>query len=377
MNRNIFRILIVNCISVLLLAVNFSAAYSAPPQYQVIDLGTFGGTSSVGNGINNSGKIVGTKTNANGSTRAFMWDGTMHDLGTLGGASSWGRAINNLGVVVGETITANGQMHGFYHDGTIHDIGVVNGTTSSRATAISNNGLIVGYSNEYPSPTKAFVYNYNNGTLTDLSSIAGYGSASPYGINDNNTWVGGIRSGSGTGNQLPYRFTNNTLTLLPTLSTSIFSGRAHDINNSGKIVGVSHLSNGEYHAFLYNGTTTLDLGTLGGGTLQNISWANAINESNQVVGYSFAIHQFTPTTPLAFVYDSTNGMLNLNNLIPANSGWVLTDAKGINDHGWITGEGTINGQTHAFLLKPIPEPGTISLVILGGVGLLWQVRRKN
>jgi probable HAF family extracellular repeat protein len=42
----------------------------------------------------------------------------------------------------------------------------------------------------------------------------------------------------------------------------------------------------------------------------------------------------------------------LNRLIPANSGWVLGEANGINDLGQIVGYGTIRRQTHAFLLTP-------------------------
>ena len=46
-------------------------------------------------------------------------------------------------------------------------------------------------------------------------------------------------------------------------------------------------------------------------------------------------------------------MRDLNNLIPSNSGWLLTSANSINVRGQITGEGTIGGQTHAFVLTPV------------------------
>ena len=57
------------------------------------------------------------------------------------------------------------------------------------------------------------------------------------------------------------------------------------------------------------------------------------------------------------------GLVDLNTLIPADSGWVLEEATGINDSGWITGSGWINGERHAFLLKPVGitvAPPTIS-----------------
>jgi probable HAF family extracellular repeat protein len=47
-------------------------------------------------------------------------------------------------------------------------------------------------------------------------------------------------------------------------------------------------------------------------------------------------------------------MYDLNNLIPADSGWQIIGAQSINDLGQIVGFGSHNGQFHAFLLKPGP-----------------------
>jgi probable HAF family extracellular repeat protein len=48
-------------------------------------------------------------------------------------------------------------------------------------------------------------------------------------------------------------------------------------------------------------------------------------------------------------------MQNLNDLIPSNSGWSLSLPTGINSRGQITGQGTINGEQHAFLLTPVAK----------------------
>ena len=45
-------------------------------------------------------------------------------------------------------------------------------------------------------------------------------------------------------------------------------------------------------------------------------------------------------------------MVDLNTRLPPGSGWELESARAINDNGWITGYGSINGQEHAYLLKP-------------------------
>jgi probable HAF family extracellular repeat protein len=49
-------------------------------------------------------------------------------------------------------------------------------------------------------------------------------------------------------------------------------------------------------------------------------------------------------------------MLDLNNLTPPDSGWLLTEAKDINDAGQIVGIGIVDGRQHAFLLTPVALP---------------------
>jgi len=66
-------------------AVFIATPLAAQPKYTIIDLGTLGGDSSFGYGLNSSGHVTGhspPKTVSN--THAFYYDGQMHDLGTLG-----------------------------------------------------------------------------------------------------------------------------------------------------------------------------------------------------------------------------------------------------------------------------------------------------
>lgn len=51
-------------------------------------------------------------------------------------------------------------------------------------------------------------------------------------------------------------------------------------------------------------------------------------------------------------WDVANAITDLNALLPAGSGWVLTSAVGINDSGFIIGYGTRSGATKPFLLSP-------------------------
>lgn len=104
---------------------------------------------------------------------------------------------------------------------------------------------------------------------------------------------------------------------------------------------------------LWQGSTVSDLGLLGG----NSARAFGINRLGQVVGHSYLSDN---TTLHAFLW--VDGVLrDLNDLLPAGSGWVLNEARAINDFGQITGYGAHNGITRAFVLSPVPTTVTISL----------------
>ena len=74
-------------------------------------------------------------------------------------------------------------------------------------------------------------------------------------------------------------------------------------------------------------------------------------------------------------------MLDLNSLIAPGSGFTLEVAYGISDNGYIAGVGgSPNGQLHAFLLTPVPEPAGLVLLgtgLLGLPGIWWLGRRQT
>jgi probable HAF family extracellular repeat protein len=118
-----------------------------------------------------------------------------------------------------------------------------------------------------------------------------------------------------------------------------------DINDAGQVVG----SRGNT-AFLWANGTLKGLRTLGG----NNSNATGINEAGQIVGDSATATGRTH----AFLWvnnslgDMGGTMHDLNDLIPADSGWELLSAAAINNRGEIVGSGIHDGQRHAFLLRP-------------------------
>jgi probable HAF family extracellular repeat protein len=114
---------------------------------------------------------------------------------------------------------------------------------------------------------------------------------------------------------------------------------AHGINDTGQVVGFSYTENGETHAFITgpDGVGMTDLGTLGGGE----SFAYGINDAGQVVGASRTAHGLIH----AFMTGPDGkGMTDLGTL-----GGDESSAYGINDAGQVVGYSyTDIGKTHAF-----------------------------
>jgi probable HAF family extracellular repeat protein len=296
-----------------------------------------GGLSSAAAGINASGAVAGT-TYFDGSAQATLWTlAGAAGLGTLGGADSYATDVSAGGLVVGGASTSTGALHAYTYDGTMRDLGTLGGGSWSAAYAVNSSGQVVGYGDAGGGSFRAFLWTTTGG-MTQLGTLGGR------------------------------------------------SSYAVDISDTGTVVGHAQVSSGYVHAFLYDGNQMRDLGTLSG----NCSFAYDVNSSGQVVGNSYVAG--TDVTH-AFLYSS--GLLqDLNSLIASDSGWVLTEAYGIDDAGRIVGGGIYDGEQRAFLLERVagsdgpvyetvaadiptvhnPEPGSLSLLALGA-GLLFVTRR--
>ncbi len=122
------------------------------------------------------------------------------------------------------------------------------------------------------------------------------------------------------------------------------------MNESATVVGeavVGQTGSGSsiYHAFVWSRGTMTDLHPAFGFTH---SRAVEINASGSIVGHVASAY----TSPVRAVLWQRGVAMDLNDLIPADSGWLLRSAEGINDRGQIVGFGTFEGQTRAFLLTP-------------------------
>lgn len=340
------------------------------PHFTVHDLGTLGGSGATQpNGISHDGQVVGFAFIGGNQFlyHAFRTDPNRainpltDDLGTLGGQLSSAAAINRIGQVAGTSgIPSNSFVqHAFRtapHD-AIHpatdDLGTLGGDSSS-GTGINDRGQVIGFSlTAGNSATHAFRTAPNrpiNPATDDLGTLGGSFSQAT-GVNNLGQVAGFSTTSQGATHAFltaPDRVINPATDDLGTLGANAL---ASAVGRHDHVVGYSfpYSSNLFYfHAFLANpgGGTVQDLGALGPAAFAS-SGATGINRFGQIVGYS----QTSTGEMHAFLYMSGK-MHDLNDLIPANSGWVLQSAYGINDAGQIIGTGVYNGQPRAFRLIP-------------------------
>ncbi len=182
------------------------------------------------------------------------------------------------------------------------------------------------------------------GFYWDGGALHALGDASAvYGINERGQAVG---------------TSENRITLWQENKRRFFGeGRAFAISNRGWIVGEKEIggvkNNGRdwplRHAFVYQGAgTTREIAPLPGDAINK---ARAVNDRGQVVGASFRLIEKTTPTARAFLWQSGKA-INLNTVLPPRSGWILCDARSINNKGWIVGSGILHGETRSFLLIP-------------------------
>ena len=321
----------------------------------------------------------------------------IEDLGTLGGPTAAAYAINNSGDVVGWSLNQNSVKWGFLLAGESRTN--LSHWSNNTAEALGVNNWLeetCGWGLNENSDRRAVVWIFD--LIADLGTFGGKESQC-YDLNDSTRAVGWAQNDSGA--RRAFVWFNIQIHDLGTLGGP--EAEAHAINNVGWIAGRSDISwagiNPPHHAAAWNGLTVLDLGTLGGansgaegmndlcqvagasqtgdsdpdfdhaflwlpapayglpvgmndlGTLpetsQSIAWN--INGSGEVVGASGSTD-----AGLAFIWDGTNGMRNLNNHIVTDEDWVLLSARGINAGGVIVGAGLHNGVARAYRLTPLP-----------------------
>jgi probable HAF family extracellular repeat protein len=335
-------------LAVALVGTSLAALEGAAEPYALVDLGI--GVSP--EDLNAQRVVVGARQLAPGATTAFVYtpaDGTLHDLdGTIA------RAVNDAGMIAGDTLTGAFLLEG----GSLREF------PDTSAWGISENGLVSGsraIENPYrpsPRPLAPALYDGTTWKILDVAKVYPRGTrqgvyADLFVLNDVND------AGYAVGSRSRYGLYGSSAILTPPAFDQIVylpipnGGRAAAINGANLVVGTTgeNASTGTFaHAFLYDGTSVADLGTLGGGLRSS---ASDLNESGQVVGSAWLetvnTSLYQPDRYHAFLWEAGRGMRDVNDLVTA-PGWTLTAATAINDAGDVVGTGIVGGQVHGYLL---------------------------
>jgi len=280
--------------------------------------------------VNNRGEVVGAAMNTipdsnsmwgiGYQTRAFYWkDGVIQDLGTLGtGTDAIAGMINQRGQVVG--------------------VSYVNSIPASCSADL--------FGSVFPITTGSFIWDKKNG-MRDIGGLGGSCTIASD-VNNRGQVVG---TSALTGDSLTHPFVwdaANGITDLMGASNGV--GSAFAINDGGQVVGVV-CDAVECHAALWQKRDgkwqEIDLGALAAvGDCPN---ARSVNASGQVVGSDFC-------NGLPFLSEDGAPIVDLNTLVPPNSGLQFNEVGNINDRGEISINGSdVNNNNHSVVLIPCDE----------------------
>ena len=358
MNKNTF--LLVSGLLTLLSCNNTVQART----YIFSDLGRDSDISSSANAINSAGMVVGSimfSSNGTPRQRAFSYDKGVRNFDFYSGSPNMSSSIlgiNDIGCAVGWT-QANDLAPIYLSVWKVADTCPFNDSTyistdlggsNTSGAAINNNNQVVGYSETSSGDSHAFSMTLGNVVATDLGVLAGGWNSAAFSINDKGIAAGYSTSASAV--QSATRWDAGK----PPVDIGAFPGASSGtqsyalaINNqpNPQIAGWSYGPNNvsHPHAFVWQRGVMTDLGTLPGGSH---SEALDINEHGVTVGWStdgsFHVHA---------VFWQNGSILDLNSVDGIPDGWILSEARGVNDLGQIVGKGVFQGKDRAFLITPI------------------------
>ena len=347
------------------------------PTYAITDLVVPGGGATVADDLNDRGDVAGTfeegvvMAGPKPSHPFLYHNHKMIDLDGLHTGLEFFPILNGRGQLLAAYPTKEDKWGWkdthlcLFADNRTTDLGTLH-HIRLHPTALNNRGQVLGDHDHAPQGNRPLLF--SDRKYQDLGSLGGY-DCNATALNEKGQVVGWSHI---RGSQPPgtYPIDRDGSNILPNIRHAFLYSdhKMHDlgalddddswawaINNRGQIVGYAGVRTHRSHAFLYSQHKMVDLGTLG----DYYSTAFAINDAGQIVGTSSTGQHNSEGRDVWHAFLYTDGkMIDLNSLLPPESGWTLETARRINVGGQIAGYGYRTGdkKPHAFLLTPIHPP---------------------
>jgi probable HAF family extracellular repeat protein len=321
-------------------------------------------------GINASGQVSGTVTDVSGavsgvpgSTRAVRYvNGTGWEYVPKLTWGSTAAGINAQGDIVGTQMVGT-VSHAYRYTsatGVVDDIFPLSGGTSGFGFAINDLGDVVGQSDVGNGVTRGFVahpgQNQHPQMLPTLGGSQGINDQ-PCGINNSGQIAGSSMLLTGLPDAVRIEPDGVTIHDAGIVDGTVGESGACAIDEAGTIGGFSTADNfGSFHAFRWSP---------GNAVIADANLSSAFGNVEAIsggvsVGWYVRV---ADNAQRALMYTDANGAVDANTLLPDNSGWVLSEVKGINASGQMVGDGFLNNQPAVFRLTPANKKDTTPPVI--------------
>jgi hypothetical protein len=324
------------------------------PQYSITDLGRCDNVGSPYD-INDRGQVLLGRDGYSEDWNYFE-EGRLWDNGTIILLDRIYSQLNNSGQMI---------LYKYFRDTD----GMIINITDPDYTVISDlndSGKYVGESRSAENSLyqeRATIWDHTAGTQQQIVAVPewSHGGSWAAAVNNFDQVTGFFNDETGSE---AFLWDNRNDSVLP-LGDNIFD--AMDINDKTQILCGFKDENGNICRGIWDHGNVTNIG----------NWhADSLNDLGQVVGEYFTY--VGPGPGVLIINDGARlwekGILyDLNDLIPAGSGWDIQTAVEINNRNQIVGTGILNGEGHGYLLTPVPEPGTMGLLLLGGAVV---VRRR-
>jgi hypothetical protein len=326
-----------------------------PPSYTIVDLVAPPGEDSDGvrpfvKGLDDASQVVADNypTGIGLQRLAYIYRGGIWDNIQALSGSQRTIAHDIKGYATGSS-EVGGSPHAFRSDGLSQDLGRLPGDDFSVGTAISADGLIVGFSG----PLGGMVYHpflwSSTGGMQPLPVALGQ-KPQPTAISlPEVTDLFSVIGYNESGRVFHFDFATQVTRDIGTRGASTVTGGMNGGRGQTDLVGYSDSGPFWVPNAILESSTIMDLPVpepYSRGTAVNI------NAARQVVGWAMF-----GTESRAFAYAADELIptgVDLNTRVPGGSGFILLEtAAGINNHGQIAGVGKVSAnRRHVFLLNP-------------------------